>query len=210
MTDSLPIPADEMSKGERTRMQIMEAALNLFTQQGYHGTSMRQIAESAGIALGGIYNHFDGKEEIFVEVAKAFHPINQILPALDQAQGDTVDDMVHQSAQQMFDTLSEREDFVNLMFIEIVEFKGKHLPSIFNMMFPRALKFGEKLKKKEGNLRQDLPFQVIIVTFIGLMFMYFLFRQIFGSLVNMGTPKKVLHQIVDIYLYGIVERDSAS
>ncbi len=207
MTDNLPIPADEMSKGERTRMEIMEAALNLFTQQGYHGTSMRQIAESAGIALGGIYNHFDGKEEIFMEVEKAFHPINQILPALTLAQGDRVEDMVRQSANQMFDTLSERKDFVNLMFIEMIEFKGKHLSGIFNTMFPRALKFGEQLKEKEGKLRPELPFPVIIVTFIGLMFMYFLFRQLFGRQLHLGKPKEVLQHIVNIFLYGIVEQD---
>ncbi len=43
-----------VSKGELTRASILEGAYQLFLQQGYHGTSMRQIAEEAGIALGGI------------------------------------------------------------------------------------------------------------------------------------------------------------
>lgn len=61
---------DVISKGELTRESILEGAYQLFLRQGYHGTSMRQIAEEAGIALGGIYNHFSGKEEIFTRYSK--------------------------------------------------------------------------------------------------------------------------------------------
>ena len=54
-----------LSKGERTRQTIEEAAYKLFLEQGYSATSMRQIAEQAGIALGGIYNHFKAKKRYF-------------------------------------------------------------------------------------------------------------------------------------------------
>jgi AcrR family transcriptional regulator len=54
-----------LSKGKNSRANILRAAHDLFLQQGYHGTSMRQIAEGAGTALGAIYNHFPGKETIF-------------------------------------------------------------------------------------------------------------------------------------------------
>ena len=48
----------QMLKGEHTRGSIINAAHSLFANQGYAATSMRQIAEEAGLALGGIYNHF--------------------------------------------------------------------------------------------------------------------------------------------------------
>ena len=66
--------SENLSKGERTRQDILSAAHTLFLEQGYHGTSMRQIAYRAGIALGGIYNHFAGKEGIFTAVFEANHP----------------------------------------------------------------------------------------------------------------------------------------
>ena len=56
---------ETQTKGETTRLAIEDAAVNLFMEHGYHATSMRQIAERAGLALGGIYNHFSSKEEIF-------------------------------------------------------------------------------------------------------------------------------------------------
>ena len=45
---------DTPKKGEVTRLAIEDAALSLFMEQGYHATSMRQIAERAELALGGI------------------------------------------------------------------------------------------------------------------------------------------------------------
>ena len=52
---------ESSTKGERTRQEILQSAHQLFLKNGYHGTSMRQIAEGAGIAVGGIYNHFASK-----------------------------------------------------------------------------------------------------------------------------------------------------
>jgi AcrR family transcriptional regulator len=57
--------ATPRSKGEQTRHSILSAAYSLIIRQGYAATSMRQIAEKSGLALGGIYNHFSSKEEVF-------------------------------------------------------------------------------------------------------------------------------------------------
>ena len=43
---------ENISKGDRTRQAIEEAAYDLFLEQGFSATSMRQIAKHAGIALG--------------------------------------------------------------------------------------------------------------------------------------------------------------
>ena len=66
------MPKDKLKKGEVTRLAIEDAALELYMEHGYHATSMRQIADQAGLALGGIYNHFKSKEEIFL--IKEFFP----------------------------------------------------------------------------------------------------------------------------------------
>jgi AcrR family transcriptional regulator len=48
-------------RGGNTRQEITQAVHDLFVSQGYHGTSIRQIAQKAGIAFGSVYTHFDGK-----------------------------------------------------------------------------------------------------------------------------------------------------
>ena len=52
-------------KTEASREQILEAALPLFSHQGYGATSMRQIADDAGLSIGNLYHHFGSKEAIF-------------------------------------------------------------------------------------------------------------------------------------------------
>ena len=51
-----------------TRERILDAALGLFAERGFHGTSMPALAERAGVAAGTPYRHFDGKERIVNEV----------------------------------------------------------------------------------------------------------------------------------------------
>jgi AcrR family transcriptional regulator len=196
-------PGDSLTKGERTRLQIMQAANQLFSNQGYHGTSMRQIADAAGIALGGIYNHFTSKEEIFTSAVRYFHSIHTILPALEADQGDTVEEIIYQSSNQMYTTLDQREDFISLLLIEAVEFKGKHLPGLFSEIFSRAVQFSQRLKEKPGALREDIPLPVMVATFIGMIFSFFLFQRLFGKLVNLAKSDQILEQVIDIYLHGI-------
>ncbi len=43
---------ETIKKGEATRLAIEDAAIQLFLEQGYHATSMRQIAEHAGSGTG--------------------------------------------------------------------------------------------------------------------------------------------------------------
>ena len=49
---------------EKSRNKILQAALELFAHQGYHNTSVNQIAKKAQVAKGLVYNYFDSKEEL--------------------------------------------------------------------------------------------------------------------------------------------------
>ncbi len=53
-----------LSKAERTRQLIIERSAPLFNQMGYAGTSMQDIMTATGLTKGGIYGHFESKEEI--------------------------------------------------------------------------------------------------------------------------------------------------
>ena len=50
---------------------IVESAVRLFTERGYHGTSMRDIATGAGVTVGSIYHHFDSKQAVLQHVMGA-------------------------------------------------------------------------------------------------------------------------------------------
>ena len=57
-----------------TKDRIMQAALKLFMEQGYQKTSIARIETEAGLVprAGAFYRHFDGKQALLVELAKAY------------------------------------------------------------------------------------------------------------------------------------------
>ncbi len=52
------------------RNQIMEAAAKVFSQKGYYHTKMQEIADEAGIGKGTVYEYFNSKEALFIELIK--------------------------------------------------------------------------------------------------------------------------------------------
>ena len=56
-----------MRKGERTRDMIVARAAPLFNSRGYFGSSLSDIMRATGLEKGGIYNHFEGKDDLAVQ-----------------------------------------------------------------------------------------------------------------------------------------------
>ncbi len=104
---------ETIKKGEATRLAIEDAAIQLFLEQGYHATSMRQIAEHAGLALGGIYNHFSSKEEIFEAIIIDQHPYKKILPLILAGEGETGEEFFGNAFRIVVNELGQQPEFIN-------------------------------------------------------------------------------------------------
>jgi AcrR family transcriptional regulator len=72
-----------------TKATILDAAERLFAEQGYAGTSLRQLTTAAGVNLAAVNYHFGGKEELAKAVlARRIEPINrERLRRLDELAG---------------------------------------------------------------------------------------------------------------------------
>ncbi|MDT4915050.1 MAG: hypothetical protein QOC66_4178 [Pseudonocardiales bacterium] len=57
-----------MTTAPDARERVLDAAVELFAQQGYDGTSVTQVITRAGVAKGGFYHHFASKEALLYEV----------------------------------------------------------------------------------------------------------------------------------------------
>jgi AcrR family transcriptional regulator len=57
-----------MNEAPNKRKSILDAALKLISENGFHGTSMSKLAKEAGISVGIIYHYFKGKDEIIDEL----------------------------------------------------------------------------------------------------------------------------------------------
>ena len=134
-------------KGHRTQQVIIEMARELFLAQGFHGTTMRQVASASGVTLGAVYNHFSGKDDLFKRVFAEYSPFRIIAPALASAHGETAEELLRDAALRMSRMLREHNADLRLVFIELVEFGGRNIPPVIDRNGQVVLDFHARLQE---------------------------------------------------------------
>ena len=187
-------------KGRLSQRAVIEAAHSLFLNRGYHGTSVRDIAEASGFTIGGLYAHWPDKESIWGAVLDTFHPLRRLIPVFEQVDADSLDSLFRSLAHRMVESLGRNRGALNLIFIELVEFQGKHFSSAFPELFPA---FVEALNAALGRLGLTLPYSphIVVRSFFGLIFSYFMTSIV--SPTSLPLNDQSLEEFVSIYLYGI-------
>src|SRR6478736_945527 len=58
------------AKGVAKREEILEAALEVIAREGWHGASVKELADAVGLSQAGLLHYFDSKEELFIEIVR--------------------------------------------------------------------------------------------------------------------------------------------
>jgi AcrR family transcriptional regulator len=66
MTNAGAVSASALAGDQASAQLIRGAAIGVFVEHGYHGTSVREIAQAAGISVAGLYHHFPSKLDILI------------------------------------------------------------------------------------------------------------------------------------------------
>lgn len=175
---------------ERNQVRIEEAALQIFTRQGYHGTSVREIAEAAGVSLGNIYNYYKTKEQIFESLVRRYGyrmaalQAEQLTPLLGSMSPENLQDLSH----AVREIVSRNPDYWRLMYIDVVEFGNKHFQHIFQD-FPSALRrmnpAAFSTQKSTTGVDPALAFATVYLQF----FLYYLVETLFGGKDHLGVSE---------------------
>jgi AcrR family transcriptional regulator len=89
---------------ESSRTEILNAALELFAKNGFHATSISQIAEKAGISKGLMYNYFKSKDDLLKNIIdNGFQQLNQMMLETGQKSEpcDILKDIIHYSIEHI-------------------------------------------------------------------------------------------------------------
>jgi AcrR family transcriptional regulator len=195
--------AEARAHGPGTRQAILEAAFHLFLEQGYHGTSMRQVAGRAGITPAAIYNHFQGKEALFVDLLSDRVPHHAVLGALRTANGSDARELIHDAMQRMRSAMVDQFDNLRLMFIELIEFQGRHADALVVRFLPQLFDFVTRLKQTDPSVR-SYPDLILARAFFGLFMSYAITVVILGSTPGFRDDPGDLAEFADIFLYGVL------
>lgn len=104
-------------RNEQRASQILQAALQCFLSKGFHQTSMRDIAQAAGVSLGNLYNHFPGKEALILATAEAEQ--DELQPLLQRLAGCNGERAQVQGFLRDFHTLCRQPEWA-LLSVEVL------------------------------------------------------------------------------------------
>lgn len=141
---------------KETRQLLLESAVEIFAQLGFHGASVDKIAEHAGFTKGAVYAHFHSKEELFLAILEQqmqLH-VDNILQIIEQQQSlshfiETIDEyFLTVSQKNRTWSMLHMEFFLYAMREESVRHKWSNMITESVKQISEAI---EKLKSKENH-----------------------------------------------------------
>jgi AcrR family transcriptional regulator len=172
-------------RSERSRAAILEAALQMFSHQGFRGTSIRDVAARAGVSTGSVYHHFRDKEALLNTLLEQFwsaidapdYPINR---ALDAGAFPGRLDEIGRAAREVVDTWRQH---IALIYVDVVEFEGLHIRKFYSSFAARCDKFISDHRDGHAivdRLRPGVPPGVAMLMALRIYFYYFVVDKLFG------------------------------
>ena len=102
------------------KQQILDAAAAVFRAKGYHGASIRDIAQVAGVADGTIYNYFENKEGLLMAMLEAISRIEQGSRQLQGRSDTELEQAIAETARDYFARLARHDDLYRAVMPEII------------------------------------------------------------------------------------------
>lgn len=151
---------ERLRDAERTRAELLEVATEVFSEQGYSGARVDEIAERTRTTKRMIYYYFGGKEGLYLAVLEAaYRRIREVEQGLHADHLAPVD-AVRRIAELTFDHHHDHPDFIRLVSVENIH-NGQHLgkvESLRDLGTPAASLLDDVLARgrASGELRGDV------------------------------------------------------
>ena len=203
-------PRTQGERSERSREQILAAALKLFSHRGYGATIVRDIAEAAKLSKGNVYHHFPDKETIFRALLDRYFqamstpefPFNKALAT------GTFPENLEDLGRAARDTVRDYRQYVALIYVDVVEFDGSHIRKFYEEMadrfdaFMKARGMDEDLR---GKLRDGLSPISAVMLATRIFYNYFSVEILFGVKDHFGkSTDEVVGEISRILRHGML------
>ncbi len=195
---------------EEKKGRIEEAAKQLFIKQGFHATSMRDIAGRTGTSLGNLYNYYRTKEEILESIIRGYQ---KVIDARLHQMFEGIEEPFQPASLIRFGRLvkemvNDHHDFWLLMYIDVLEFENRHFRKMFegltkNLRRRFSSYFNEL--KASGALYDGIDPAVGFTAAYMQFFNYFLVEKLFGGNRHFGiSDDQVIVKLTDIFCRGVM------
>jgi len=197
-----PLHAD----GRQTRLTILDAALDLFAEKGYFGTSLRDIAAVVGIRESAFYNYFRGKDALFdaLIVAAQEYKVELLSGLLDEPMTD-VRVVLERLTNLVLDHFRERrqQQLFRVLMSDGMRLAKQGRINLIERMTSGEAPFRELMRRliAEGAVRPRDP-ELLMLEFMGPLLLWRHWHAIHPNRLLITNRKRFVRDHVDHFLQG--------
>ncbi len=211
MSNGSRINGRQAERSEAAVSRVLDAAVELFSTQGYGATSMRQLADVSGLSVGNLYHHFGSKEAIFERLIDEYwrrleDPASPLQGVFGRA---SFPDDLEEMADEIGRTVEQNAPYIMLIYIDVIEFKGKHIRTFYETMADRFAKvYGTTFERMRAEGRIGDVDPLVAVMFATRWFFYFFtVEKCFGVPMHFGmSERQAVDECIRIFRNGVLPR----
>jgi AcrR family transcriptional regulator len=193
-------------RSEQSRRQVLDAALQLFSHQGFRSTAVREIADAAGVSTGNLYHHFPDKEAIFRTLLDEFSSIveSRRYPLTRALTTGSFPENLEQIGSAARDSVRQYRQYIALIYVDVIEFDGTHIRKFYTDLTKR---YASYVKDDEiaSRLRPGVSALSALRLTTRIFFNYFCLEILFNVPEPFGKDSmEIVGEIADILRYGIL------
>ncbi|MCO1600568.1 TetR/AcrR family transcriptional regulator [Desulfosporosinus nitroreducens] len=191
---------------EERRQDILEAALNIFTEKGYNGSTTAEIARAAGVAEGTIFRHFATKKELLIAVLSP--KILEGIISLDKKHKDPVE-FFRCFMKNRLELIKENDALVRFMFAE-AQYHDEVREALSKGILGQGINIVQPWFEKgvKQGVFKPVPFPSVMRTFMGMVLFYGVFNHVFPGLSPKNTIEEATDQMLEIFLHGLIVKEA--
>ncbi len=186
---------------EKRHQQIVDGALRLFFEKGFHPTTIREIAKSCGMSMGQLYHYIHSKDDVLYLVHRRMQRI--WFDYLKNSEMDKIEDPLQKMVTALRHTLEfmvENKKLLQFVYSESKHLDKKHLRVVLDMDYRNVVGFWRRMLKelhKRKTIKGDLEV-------LGSLIAYLLvFLPLRGWTLRNKPIKKSINSLVDFILRGL-------
>jgi len=200
-TGPMPRLLDDTVAKNRGKIEV--AAQKLFTRQGFNGTTVREIAQKAGVSMGKLYLYYPTKEDIFIALVEHLEQKmearrqKEIYPYMQSVDPESLEKL----GMSVGRVVSKNLDYWRLMYVDVVEFRHKHFIRSYSEIARSLRSYSRSLFQKAphpfpGGVDPAFAYVGLYLQFIT----YFLIEELFGAKRHLGVGhQEAVRQFVRLY-----------
>jgi AcrR family transcriptional regulator len=191
---------------------IESAAKELFIKRGFHATSMRDIAKTADVSIGNLYNYYETKEQIFESIIGSYLQVinNRLKNIFAEIENPLDPDGLLKLGELVKNMIDQHQDFWLLMYIDVLEFDNQHFRLMFDGLSAKLrVRFANEFNqaKTQGLVRDSIDPAVAFTAVYMQFFNYFLVEKLFGGNSHFGlSDDDSIKSLTEIFCFGVLDQ----